>query len=140
VSNLLLRPLGIARDLPRSCYWVAGEIARRREGKNGGSFGQVAGLSLFSDHLRNGGRGQIRSSIREDFNMQRLALSVALISASLLACGAATVLPSRVMAFEQDTDAVTVPGSTARFDDPDEPPCLHRFPLGGSKTMGRAFR
>jgi hypothetical protein len=54
--------------------------------------------------------------------MQRLAVSLALMGATLLACGAATALPSRAMAFELDTGAVTVPGGTTRFDDPDEAP------------------
>lgn len=54
--------------------------------------------------------------------MQRLALSLALMGAALLACSAATALPSRAMAFELDTGAATVPGGTAQFYDPDEAP------------------
>jgi hypothetical protein len=78
--------------------------------------------------------------MQEDFNMQRLALSLALISASLLACGAATVLPSRVMAFEQDTGAVTVPGSTARFDDPDETPLPATLSSGRVQDDGTSLQ
>ena len=52
--------------------------------KTGEALVKWPGFPFFSDRLRNGERGQIRSSIREDFNRQRLALSVALISASLL--------------------------------------------------------
>jgi hypothetical protein len=54
--------------------------------------------------------------------MQRLALGLALISASLFACAAAALLPSRVMAFELDTGAVTVPGGSTQFQAPDEKP------------------
>jgi hypothetical protein len=54
--------------------------------------------------------------------MQRLALGLALTSASLFACAAATLLPSRVMAFETEPGAVTVPGGTTQFQDPDEKP------------------
>jgi hypothetical protein len=52
--------------------------------------------------------------------MQRLALGFTAISASLLACAAATTLPNPVMAFELDTGAVTVPGGSTQFQDPDE--------------------
>jgi hypothetical protein len=54
--------------------------------------------------------------------MQRFALSLALMGAALLAWSTATFLPGRVMAFELDTGAVTVPGGTTQFDDPDEAP------------------
>ena len=54
--------------------------------------------------------------------MQRLALGLALTSVSLFACAAATLLPSRVMAFETEPGAVTVPGGTTQFQDPDEKP------------------
>lgn len=57
-----------------------------------------------------------------DFNMRRLALSFALLSTALLAAGAMTAMPGRTMAFELDTAAVTVPGATTRFDDPDGTP------------------
>jgi hypothetical protein len=79
-------------------------------------------------HLRNGGGTPnaldlVHDQADEgDFNMQRLALSLALMGAALLACGAATALPSRAMAFELDTGAATVPGGTAQFYDPDEAP------------------
>src|SRR6476646_2152997 len=52
--------------------------------------------------------------------MQRLALSLALISASLPACVAATALPSRAIAFEAETGTVT--GSSTQLQDLDEKP------------------
>jgi hypothetical protein len=52
--------------------------------------------------------------------MQRLALSLALISASLSACIAATALPSRAIAFEAETGTVT--GGSTQFQDLDEKP------------------
>ena len=52
--------------------------------------------------------------------MQRLALSLALISASLSACVAATALPSRAIAFEAETGTVT--GGSTQFQDLDEKP------------------
>jgi len=52
--------------------------------------------------------------------MQRLALSLALISASLPACVAATALPSRAIAFETETGTVT--GGSTQFQDLDEKP------------------
>ncbi len=66
--------------------------------------------------------------------MQRLALSLALMGAALLACSAATALPSRAMAFELDTGAATVPGGTAQFYDPDEAPLP--APLPSARTRG----
>ncbi len=54
--------------------------------------------------------------------MRRLAVVLAVISASSLICVAATVLPKRVIAFEMQTEAVTVPGT--QFQDPDEKPLL----------------
>jgi hypothetical protein len=54
------------------------------------------------------------------FNMQRLALGLALTSASLFACVVAMLLPSRVLAFETEPGVVSVPGATTQFQDPDE--------------------
>ena len=54
--------------------------------------------------------------------MKRLAVGLAAISASLFICAAATVQPNRVMAFEMQTGAVTVPGGSTQFQDPDEKP------------------
>jgi hypothetical protein len=56
--------------------------------------------------------------------MRRLAVALAVISASLLICAGAAVLPNRVMAFEMQTGAVTVPGGSTQFQDPDEKPLL----------------
>lgn len=72
--------------------------------------------------------------------MQRLTLSLALVSASLLACGAATVLPSRVMAFELDTGAVTDPGGTTRFGDPDEKPLPAPLPSARLEEDGTSLQ
>ena len=52
--------------------------------------------------------------------MRGLALSLALISASLPACVAATALPSRAIAFEAETGAVS--GGNTQFQDLDEKP------------------
>lgn len=60
--------------------------------------------------------------------MRHFALSLALVSAALLAVGAMTAMPGRTMAFELDTAAVTVPGATTRFDDPDAAPLLAPLP------------
>lgn len=49
-------------------------------------------------------------------NLLRLCLSV------VVACGATTVLTGPLMAFEQESGAVTVPGGTTQFGDPDETP------------------
>ena len=54
--------------------------------------------------------------------MQRLTLGLALTSACLFACAVAALLPSPVMAFEREPGAVTVPGATTQFQDPDEKP------------------
>jgi hypothetical protein len=98
------------------------------------------GFPFFLIPSATGGEVRFDQACKEDFNMQRLALSLALISASLLACGAATVLPSRVMAFEQDTGAVTVPGSTARFDDPDETPLPATLSSGRLQDDGTSLQ
>ena len=72
--------------------------------------------------------------------MKRLAVGLAAISASLFICAAATVLPNRVMAFEMQTGAVTVPGGSTQFQDPDEKPLpapltLPQLKLEGDGTM-----
>jgi hypothetical protein len=72
--------------------------------------------------------------------MQRLALSLALMGAALLACSAATALPSRAMAFELDTGAATVPGGTARFDDPDEAPLPAPLPSARLEEDGTSLQ
>jgi hypothetical protein len=54
--------------------------------------------------------------------MQRLALGLALTTASLFACAAVTLVPSRVLAFETEPSVVSVPGGTTQFQDPDEKP------------------
>ena len=56
------------------------------------------------------------------FNMQRLALGLALTSASLFACAVAALLPGPAMAFETESGVVTVPGGSTQFQDPDEQP------------------
>ena len=53
--------------------------------------------------------------------MQRVALGLIATSA-FFAFAAAMVLPSRVMAFDMETGAVTVPGASTQFQDPDEKP------------------
>ena len=72
--------------------------------------------------------------------MKRLAGGLAAISASLFICAAATVLPNRVMAFDMETGAVTVPGGSTQFQDPDEKPLpapltLPQLKLEGDGTM-----
>jgi len=52
--------------------------------------------------------------------MQRFALRLLATSAYFFA--AAMVLPSGAIAFDMETDAATVPGSSAQFQDPDEKP------------------
>jgi hypothetical protein len=52
--------------------------------------------------------------------MRGLALSLALMSASIPACVAATALPSRAIAFETETGAVS--GGNTQFQDLDEKP------------------
>jgi hypothetical protein len=54
--------------------------------------------------------------------MQRFARSLTLMGAALLTCGAATVFPSRLMAFEMEQGVATAPGGTTQFRDPDETP------------------
>jgi hypothetical protein len=54
--------------------------------------------------------------------MRRLALSLTLISTALLAGGAMVALPGRTMAFELESGAVTLPGGSTQFDDPDGRP------------------
>ena len=56
------------------------------------------------------------------YHMQRLALGLALTTASLFACAAVTLVPSRVLAFETEPGVVSVPGATTQFQDPDEKP------------------
>jgi hypothetical protein len=51
--------------------------------------------------------------------MRRLAFGI-LSRASLFACAAAALLPSPAMAFETEPGAVTVPGTSTQFQDPDE--------------------
>lgn len=53
--------------------------------------------------------------------MQRLGVYLTLMGAALLAFGAA-MSPSKLMAFETEQGAVTVPGGTTQFNDPDETP------------------
>jgi len=53
--------------------------------------------------------------------MQRFALGLMATSA-LFTFAAAMVLPNRVMAFDMETGAVTVPGASTQFQDPDEKP------------------
>jgi len=72
--------------------------------------------------------------------MQRLALSLALMGAALLACSAATALPSRAMAFELDTGAATVPGGIARFGDPDEAPLPAPLPSARLEEDGTSLQ
>jgi hypothetical protein len=72
--------------------------------------------------------------------MKRLAVGLAAISAFLFICPAVTVLPNRVMAFEMQTGAVTVPGGSTQFQDPDEKPLpapltLPQLKLEGDGTM-----
>jgi hypothetical protein len=52
--------------------------------------------------------------------MQRFGL--ALTSAFLVACATAALLPNPAMAFETESGAVTVPGASTQFQDPDEKP------------------
>jgi hypothetical protein len=58
----------------------------------------------------------------EDVDMHRFAFGLVLTGAFLTACAAVTALPSRVVAFELQTGAVTVPGGSTQFQDPDEKP------------------
>jgi hypothetical protein len=76
---------------------------------------------------------------RGDFNMRRLALSLALFSTALLGAGAMTAMPGRTMAFELDTAAVTVPGATTRFDDPDGTPLPAPLPSARLDEAGASL-
>ena len=53
--------------------------------------------------------------------MQRFALGL-MATSVMFAFAAAMVLPSRVVAFDMETGAVTVPGASTQFQDPDEKP------------------
>jgi hypothetical protein len=52
--------------------------------------------------------------------MRRLAFSLALLSATLLASVAMAALPGRALAFDIDTSGTTNADGTPRFQDPDE--------------------
>jgi len=52
--------------------------------------------------------------------MPRIALGISAIGASLLASAAVTLLPNQGMAFDMENAAVTVPGGSTKFQDPDE--------------------
>ena len=52
--------------------------------------------------------------------MPRIALGLSAIGASLLAAAAMTILPNQVVAFDLENAAVTVPGGSTKFQDPDE--------------------
>jgi hypothetical protein len=52
--------------------------------------------------------------------MQRFALSLALLSATLLASVTVAALPGRALAFDIDTSGTTNADGTPRFQDPDE--------------------
>jgi hypothetical protein len=53
--------------------------------------------------------------------MLRIALGISAIGTSLLAAAAVTILPSQGMAFDmENAAAITVPGSSTKFQDPDE--------------------
>jgi hypothetical protein len=52
--------------------------------------------------------------------MPRIALGISVIGASLLASAAVTLLPNQGMAFDMENAAVTVPGGSTKFQDPDE--------------------
>jgi hypothetical protein len=54
--------------------------------------------------------------------MQHFALGLMATSACFFALAAAVVLPSGAMAFDMETGAVTVPGGSTQFQDPDEKP------------------
>jgi hypothetical protein len=54
--------------------------------------------------------------------MKRLAFILTLGGVAGLVIAALSGLPSVARAFEVDTGAATVPGGTARFNDPDETP------------------
>jgi hypothetical protein len=52
--------------------------------------------------------------------MPRIALGLSAIGASLLAAAAMTILPNQAVAFDMENAAVTVPGGSTKFQDPDE--------------------
>jgi hypothetical protein len=54
--------------------------------------------------------------------MKRLAFMLTLAGIAGLVMAALSGLPRAARAFEVDTGAATVPGGTARFNDPDETP------------------
>lgn len=56
------------------------------------------------------------------FKMRRFTLGLMATSACLFTFALAMVLPSRVIAFDMETGAVTVPGASTSFLDPDEKP------------------
>ena len=75
--------------------------------------------------------------------MQRFALGLMATSACFLASASGMVLPSRVMAFDMETGAVTVPGASTQFQDPDEKPLpapltLPQLKLEGDGTTSMA--
>jgi len=72
--------------------------------------------------------------------MQRFALRLITRSACFFAFAVAMALPSHVMAFEMQTGAVTVPGGSTQFQDPDEqsltaPTTLPKLEDGGPTSM-----
>jgi hypothetical protein len=72
--------------------------------------------------------------------MQRLALSAALMSATLLAGAGAVALPGQAMAFEVNTGAATVPGGAAQFGDPDETPLPAPLPSARLEEDGTSVQ
>jgi hypothetical protein len=52
--------------------------------------------------------------------MPRIALGLSAIGASLLAAAAMTILPNQVVAFDMENAAVTGPGGSTKFQDPDK--------------------
>ena len=52
--------------------------------------------------------------------MPRIALGLSTIGASLLAAAAVALLHTQAMAFDMENGAVTVPGDSTQFQDPDE--------------------
>ena len=72
--------------------------------------------------------------------MQRFALRLITTSACFFAFAVAVVLPGHVMAFEMEPGAVTVPGGSTQFQDPDEksltaPPTPLKLEDDGSTSM-----
>ncbi len=75
--------------------------------------------------------------------MQRFALGLMATSACFFAFAAAMVLPNKVVAFDMETGAVTVPGGSTQFQDPDEKPLaapltLPQLKLDGDGTTSMA--